>query len=315
MAGIGLMAGIGIAIQAGFVRALWLEMGPSSLVVWAMLAVFGILGFVIVRKLNRQQNESPVPSLALIPTPTSGSFEQQVSSSVLTYFADRAYILACLILRATSEARIHTEHLPPESSKMRLVTNTLLRKAGLWDKLEPQEASLACSADGQWDARQRFELFEWCEQLRLLRWAFGLDTEIEPVTHSDLGVQIAADLARRSRKCFLGHFAVQSWDLRGQRDQAKLYFARIWVELKGRNLTGGSQNLSAWESRIREQFSGASKDLLAGHVTISELTDTQLQRFAHTSRARFSYAAYLLESLERTEPIPYSCCHQPVKNA
>jgi hypothetical protein len=33
-------------------------------------------------------------------------------------------------------------------------------------------------ADGQWTTEQQNEVATWCEQLRLLRWTFGIDAEL-----------------------------------------------------------------------------------------------------------------------------------------
>jgi len=38
--------------------------------------------------------------------------------------------------------------------------NTLLREAGMWDKLEPIERSLAVAPDGDWNVEQQSEVLE-----------------------------------------------------------------------------------------------------------------------------------------------------------
>src|SRR5262249_30631111 len=131
----------------------------------------------------------------------------------------------------------------------RQVQNEALRRLGLWEKLEPGEMLLASAADGKWTEEQRVQVLTWCEYLRLLRWTLGIDAELIPLAHCPrvdytLGrdiLQLKDDLSRLASGTLR-----PSWDLRGQRDTALAYFARIVSELSSRSLITGDVDLVQW---------------------------------------------------------------------
>jgi hypothetical protein len=67
----------------------------------------------------------------------------EVSSDVRNYLAGRAIITSSILARAASEARIQAgvSSLAQEAG-MRRAVNNLLRKNGLWEKLDLSEASM-----------------------------------------------------------------------------------------------------------------------------------------------------------------------------
>jgi hypothetical protein len=98
-------------------------------------------------------------------------------------------------------------------------------------------------------------------------------------------------------------------DLRGERDVALGYLARIVAELEARGLiTVDDQALEgkSWMKELREKSLGASVDYLAGTKTIGELGDDSLRFFGAIAGARERYASWLLETLGAGEAGAFS---------
>jgi hypothetical protein len=93
------------------------------------------------------------------------------SPEVRSYLEERALIVASLLARGAGEIYLG-RHQVPEGRQVitRQVQNSLLRGAGLWDKLEQPEADLAGAPDGLWTVEQQNYVPVWCEQLRMMRW-------------------------------------------------------------------------------------------------------------------------------------------------
>ena len=92
-----------------------------------------------------------------------------------------------MIVRGVGEFCIHygVRFVNGAEPRVRQAGNAALRAAGLWDELTAKERDLMASPDGEWtieEAKIRF-LRIWREQLRLLRWILGMDSELEPVNH------------------------------------------------------------------------------------------------------------------------------------
>src|SRR5205807_1866755 len=98
------------------------------------------------------------------------------------YLIERATIIASLVRRAASEV-----HIQRSSARAGVITrqieNQLLRRHGLWEKLEQPELEMVSVEDGLWATQQQNGIVEWCEQLRLLRWVLRLDAELMPLEH------------------------------------------------------------------------------------------------------------------------------------
>ena len=184
--------------------------------------------------------------------------------------------------------------------------NALLCENGLWDKLEQAEADLTSAADGRWSLEQQNQVFMWCEQLRLLRWVIGLDSELVPLAHFPaLEFSLSREVLRRGRSQS-DKALLKSWDVRVQRDVAMEYTARVVAEFKGRGLIAASQELEGWADEFRAKSLGDSTDYLAGARTIGELDDGALRRLGSFAAARERYCAYLVDLLNAIQPFPFS---------
>jgi hypothetical protein len=260
-----------------------------------------------MRRWNRKQDEILNYSLTGKANPSStGVFN--LSPSVRTYLEDRALIVASLQARGASEVHIH-HNLHDEAGEIltRQVLNGFLRQHGLWEKLEAVEVDLASVADGLWTSSQEGYLITWCEQIRLLRWALGVDPQIVPLWHyPTLDLKESQDLLHGGVTVRGRSSQVGPWDIRMQRDVAVDYIARVAAELKVRGARPAGPEVEGWAEELRAKSLGDSVDLLAGARTIAEMTQDGLKTLGSLAIAREQYASYLIEQFGANEPIEFS---------
>jgi len=264
-----------------------------------------ILVFLAIRRSHRSQEE--LLNYSLTGARVSDGDHNDLATEVRSYLKERALIISSLLVRAASEIHLHESGRPDGQVVTRQVQNTFLRQRGLWDKLEPDEAVLMATPDGGWEQEHRNQVTEWCEQLRLLRWALRIDLELTPLAHfpkADLA--LARELTSSAKLQPSSGPLLGAWDLRQERDIASGYLAHVFGELKGRGLIGNGAESEVWAAQIRDQFSGPSKDLLAGSKTIGELDETNLRLIGLMAAARQQYAAYLAEQMASDTPISFT---------
>jgi hypothetical protein len=137
------------------------------------------------------------------------------SLEVHAYLEECALIVASLLARAASEIYLQQNQPAPGLGVVtQQMQNALLRENGLWDKLEQAEADLASAADGNWSVEQQNQVLMWCEQLRLLRWVIGVDSELVSLAHfPTLDFSLSREVLRRG-KWPSGKAVLKSWDVR-----------------------------------------------------------------------------------------------------
>jgi hypothetical protein len=161
------------------------------------------------------------------------------------------------------------------------------------------------AADGLWTAEHRAKIVTWCEQLRLLRWTLRIDAELIPLAHNPpVDYSLVHDLLRDTAVIQTGKPTRASWDLRGERDIALEYFARVVAELKSRSLIAESTELDGWPEEFREKSLGTSVDYLVGPKTVAELNEGPLRLLGMIAHACWEYAAYLVELLSGAGAVP-----------
>ena len=269
----------------------------------AFIIVTGLIASLLIRRSNRKQSE--LLNFSVTGRVTRQSPEQ-VSLSIRIYLEERTVIVASLLARGASEVYLANNELPVGAEVVtRQIQNSTLRKMGLWEKLHPAENALASAADGLWTAEQRMGVIAWCEQLRLLPWTIGIDAELIPLAHCPkVDYALVHDLLRG--RVLIGRTPVRApWDLRGERDIAVEYVARIVAELKARSPIADSLEPDDWRDQLREQSLGASADYLAGAKTIAELAEEPLRLLGIVALSRSHYAGYLADQLSATEPLPF----------
>jgi|SRR5665213_983934 len=282
--------------------------------VWAFsqpAAVFLIvpaLGALLVRFLITRSNrrDDNLLEFSITGNTPQRPLENAESGPLRGYLAERLQIIGSLLARAGSEAYLSTHELPPGAEVVtRQNQNAFLRAHRLWEKLESAELALVTTQDGGWTIEQQGEAINWCEQLRLLRWIFGVDTEITSMEHSPKidfrlyqGVLDQQELSIESAK------APTSADLIVQKEIAQAYVARTVAEMKARGIMPGSSELEAWAKELRAELGGPSTDLLAGVKTVGDLDADSLRLLAMTAIARYRYSGYLSDVL--SAGIPFS---------
>lgn len=82
------------------------------------------------------------------------------------------------------EIELSREQEPNDEAVTRQALNQMLRHKELWSELELFEAELFGRALGDWPISELARATEWAEQLRLLRWVFHLDDDLQPLRAS-----------------------------------------------------------------------------------------------------------------------------------
>lgn len=263
-----------------------------------IVLIMSLTGAWLVRwRLNSDENQPVVLGDALRP-----KRGEQVESKTIAYLQKRIRIIASLTQRGASEISLSTADSKSDLYGAREEQNTLLRQWNLWNDLEPGERELVSLPDGAWTDEQKSAVPGWLEQLRLLRWAFGIDGEIAP-----LNWQLQPDLAL-ARGLDQRHFSLaHGWaDIALQRDIAAGYAARIAAEQKYRGIEKFTGSVESELIALRDEFTGDSTDLLVGTKTIQDLDNSDLSLHGYLSWSRFQYAGYLLALLETNRIIPFS---------
>lgn len=269
-----------------------------------LVAATGLIAFFLIRRSNRKQGELLNFSLT---GQNVRQFPEQVALTVQSYLEDRTVIVASLLARAAGEIYLASHELPAGAEVVtRQIQNSMLRRLGLWEKLDSAERELIIAADGLWTIEQRMEAIIWCEQLRLLRWTLQIDAELIPLAHSPRPDYSLAHLQLLTRESISNGKPLRaSWDLRRERDIALEYAARIVAELRERSLIADSPELSDWTKQLREQSLGASVDYTAGSKTIGDLSDDDLRLLGIIANARAQYAGYLVDQLSAAGPVRF----------
>jgi hypothetical protein len=217
------------------------------------------------------------------------------------HLSRRAAILASLIGRACGEILAVNGNA---GNRIRQTQNTWLRRNQLWDSLEPDELSLMSRAEATWTQAERDSVVVWCEQLRLLRWVLGIDSELMPLEHFP---HPDPRLAEGLKGLPCGNAKkVNTWDVRIERDKAAHYEARLLAEFSARNLLPANPELDTWADELRNRLTGSSTDYLAGAKTISDLDDASLKLLGAVTVARVHYTSWLLEQLSEDTLFSFS---------
>ncbi len=267
--------------------------------VWGL----GFIAFLGIRRLNRR--DDAFLNISITGVEFAAPTSNEIDSNVCAYLGERMLIVSSLLARALNEIAAHADNRPSPDNVARQVLKQTLRQRELWVKLEPAEAELAALPQGDWSPNDNNLALEWAEQLRLLRWVFQLDGELQPlalVPHWD-GLLTREFLVGSRIESF--NLSRTPWEVRLERDSAQLYLARTLAELEARNLLPPTLAIEGLPE-LRASLAGASTDLLVGEQAIEELSETDLRTFSATALARFNYAAYLAELLETSEVMSFS---------
>lgn len=299
---------LSFALALGWIVAeVWLVFGHGAFqtVFNGFILATGFIAFLLLRRSNRKQNE--LLNFSLVGRDPR-QVPEGISAEARRHLEERARIVASLLARGAGEVHLESHELPPGAEVVtRQIQNTALRRMGLWEKLDSTEAALVSAPDGFWTSAERMQVVTWCEQLRLLRWTLRIDAELIPLAHFPrVDFSLVHDLLQGSAAVRPGRQIRASWDLRGERDTALEYFARIVAELKSRCLIADSFELDGWADELRKKSLGASLDYLAGPRTIGELSDGALRLLGLTAHARGQYAGYLVDLLSGSEVVPFA---------
>jgi len=280
--------------------------GVGTAVFYAFIFGTGAVAAVFMRRWHRKQDELINTSLTGRAPLHPQDFDD-ASPEVRAYLEERTLIIASLLARGASEIYLRHHHVAEGTEVVtRQVQNSFLRETGLWDELERPEAELSIAADGLWTPEQCNLVLTWCEQLRVLRWVFGIESEAVPLSHfPKLDFSLSQEVLRRGRP-LTSKPLVKPWDVRVQRDVAREYTARVVAELKTRGLIAGGPELDGWADEFRAKSVGDSTDYLAGAKTIGELDEGALRQLGVFASARERYCAYVVELLNVTQPFSLS---------
>ncbi len=266
------------------------EGGGWLLAFYGFIFGSGFIAFFALRKSHERDKQ--VLHFSLTDRRSRPSEAGQLSSANRSYLWQRAVIVGTLINRAGSEIRRANGHVAVSA---RATENHHLRQTRLWEHLEPIESVLMSKPEGTWSEHERSAITTWCEQLRVLRWVLGADTELMPMEHFPRpDFRLTEGLDRLDPK---GSSHVDAWEMRLERDKSATYVTRALVELKARNLLPTSPKDHGLPGDLRDELKGNSTDSLAGTKTISELDEPALRLLAVVAAARMQYTAWLVDRL------------------
>lgn len=260
---------------------------------------------MIVGQLNRENAAQTL--LAGQPHATC----DHVSPAISQYLHSRLFVTACLTMRASAEAMLRQPGTTVAGvTGLRAMINRSLREKNLWENLDAGESELLAHPEGAWRQADVGRLVEWREHLRVLRWVTGIDRAVQPLSRTTPpDMRIATEILQRE---YGTPARVTLWasDLRIERDGAAVYLARVMAELQFRGLETFDSD-GQWAATVQENFRGDSADLLLGSRVVGELTDEELRAFGAVVAIRYSYAAYLTELLDVSEPFGFAAHAAP----
>lgn len=276
----------------------WVTTEIAGPLFYLFLGVGALISMALFRRSLGMDRELSTFSLDIrTPATPAGSLD-----ALSEYLSDRMLALACMTARGLAEMTASRPDVSDLAIGVRQRVNRCLGTSGIRNKLEADERQLCSSAAGTWTSEQRWRAIAWGEQLRLLRWMLGVDSESTSFAlFPRIDVRTAWDFIRPGATRPALRISDQPWLLREQRHLAAQYMKGVTHELGARK-----------GSRIGNDpdkpgpLPLPSEDLLAGARSITELSDSDLSIFAATLRARYQYASYLLDLLEANEPQPFS---------
>ena len=256
-----------------------------------------VMAFVIILLLRQgHRRDDELLKVSFLRPLHASRTEEEVVSGLGEYLQQRRMILITFIVRGVGEIHGGLEN----DQTFRQLANRALIQGALWAKLEKREAEMAALPQGDWPKEQTALLWEWIEQVWLLRWVLGVDEELSPL---EAGPTFKGFFSESSVE--KNHVKREVWDVREERDSALLYVVLSAAELVGRGLLP-SKVVPREFRELRDRYAGPSSDLLVGRHTIGELSQENLMQFAVAAVARANYTGYLIDLLGSPEIFTYS---------
>ena len=257
-----------------------------------------VMAFVIILLLRQgHRRDDELLKVSFLRPLHASRTAEEVVSGLGEYLQQRRMILILFIIRGAGEVY---GGLGDDQTFRQLANRTLIQMA-LWAKLEKREAEMAALPQGDWPKEQTALLWEWIEQVWLLRWVLGVDEELSPL---EAGPTFKGFFSENST-VEKNHVKREVWDVREERDSALLYVVLSAAELVGRGLLP-SKVVPREFRELRDRYAGPSSDLLVGRHTIGELSQENLMQFAVAAVARANYTGYLIDLLGSPEIFTYS---------
>lgn len=303
---------LGLLAYIPFVIWTYLESGTGiqGALVYLVLFIAALVVHWLIRRSSRRQEE--LFSHSLTGTGVQPALEKQSPSpDVLRYLERRAVVASALLARGIVEVEHARQGDRLVESDARPTLNSMLRSTARWEALDPIEADLMGSPEGCWTVEQQLLVSSYGEELRLLRWVLGIDSELAPLTHGPKpDMALALDLLREGADPDAKGFAVESWDVRIRRDEANVYCGRVYEELRVRGEVDpacdpGDDEYKAWAAELRSELIGSSTDLVVGANTVEDLATNELFLLLSIAAARARYAAYLTDQMSSAAPFTF----------
>lgn len=275
--------------------------------VYSVVFVCGILGTLVQRRACQTSGTS-LAALLSASTDQAHADTDEIAPAVRDYLIQRMFILKCLVIRGHGELFARAGVLPPDLDHIvRELMNSFLRERGVWGSLEPDELQLMADTQGSWPIESIQRLTAWCEQARVLRWTLRIDDRISSVTQ----------FPRQDLQLMSASFRLQSdtpvptdiltpWDLRYERDRAKLYTAYLLVEAGVRGQLSEVPEMERCADQLRREHLDVPRDLIAGETTLPEFKSEHLCSLLQSAWERAFYAEYLMDLLRSTTPFCFS---------
>ena len=221
-------------------------------------------------------------------------------SKLISYFSKLAILYAVLVDRAGSESYIKQKDLPEGTEVVTRRTHLeLLKSAGIWENLAPQDREAIMMGDGDWDWSRINEETAGLEAIRVLRWILRIDFCLPLVAlQVSTDFSIAHNLVVDARAILSANDLVEVSAIPPAREQAHIVLLRCLAESINRGyIIPDNPQMIAWAKGVSASLEGnQNEDFLIGDQLVSETSESQLSWALNVAKTRHEFLSFV-ESL------------------
>jgi len=206
---------------------------------------------------------------------------------------------AVLVDRAACEAVHRNGKLAPEHYGIsRRRTLAIAQRPELWERFPPAERDLLIAQEGSWPWDSVWPRLARIEDVRVLRWALGMDAILTPFEFLTQDLRPAFAISTQP-SLVDGDRCLNPWDLRPARNMANAMFHRCIAEgvQRGFFQVGESEGRADFLALAERMGADPGSDVLIGTATVSGATEQQIRWTAQMAQRRSIVLTAVIEFL------------------